>query len=685
MKFYRGYFPLNGKTPTMKWKREVVPDEGLLTLKQARRYSDYGAPLAEETALIDIDDKAQAEKLLELVQLEGIRCRAIRTDRGCHFLFNNAKKTLRKCATHVRFAVGLSGDVKVGTTNAYEKLKSKGKERPCVYGEELTDTDQLDPVPEWLKVIGAADKTTDFPSMHEGDGRNTELYNLSFNLQKRGFQKEDVEETCRLLNQYVFDEPLSPHEFSLVMRDESMQVEPTFSEEDLKDFGDRATEMEGQLEYSKKGELLPTIRNVEILIRMNPDFDGIRKNLLSDAIEAGSGLPWKRDGNRPEWTDDDDCQLRAYLEKFSKRFSRAVVFDATNNVAMERMYHPVKDYLEGLPAWDGTERADRILVDFLGAEDSEYVRQVTRKTLCAAVRRIYDPGCKFDTLLVLNGAQGLGKSTLIRRLGGKWFGDSLLLSDICYSGKSAVEKIQGIWIEEIAELSGLKKVDIETLRSFITRQDDYGRAAYGRRAVHRPRQCVFFGTTNAQSDGFLRDTDGNRRFWIVDVPEEGGRRSVIGKAADLFQPEIDQIWAEIKKRVADGEQLYITDKDVLEEARRVQARNIEADPRQELIEAYLDKLLPEDWYDRSADERISFFRYDDGTAAGTRLRQFVTYMELWTEALGEDPKKMSRIDKGALKAIMMRLGWKIPPKTVKIRGKNWRPFIRNEVRDISFK
>ncbi|HAC61295.1 MAG TPA: hypothetical protein DCF66_03900 [Lachnospiraceae bacterium] len=683
MKFYRGYFPLNGKTPTMKWKREVVPDEGLLTLKQARRYPDYGAPLTEETALIDIDDKEQAEKMLELVQLEGIRCRAIRTDRGCHFLFNNKDKVLSKCATRVRFAVGLSGDVKVGLTNSYEKLKSHGKERPCVYGEDLTDTDQLDPVPEWLKVIGKADKTTNFPAMHEGDGRNTELYNLSFSLQKRGFRKEVVEETCRLLNQYVFDEPLAAAEFDLVMRDESMQVEPTFSEEELDSFGDRAY-MKDQMDYSKKGELLPTIKNVEILIRMEPAFDGIRKNLLSDAIEAGKDLPWKRDSNKPEWTDDDDCQLRAYLEKFSKRFSRAAVFDATNNVANERMYHPVREYLEALPEWDGVERADRILVDFLGAEDSEYVRQVTRKTLCAAVRRVYDPGCKFDTLLVLNGAQGLGKSTLIRRLGGKWFGDSLLLSDICYSGKSAVEKIQGVWIEEIAELSGLKKVDIETLRSFITRQDDYGRPAYGRRAVHRPRQCVFFGTTNAQSEGFLRDTDGNRRFWIVDVPEEGGRRSVIGKNADLHQPEIDQIWAEIKKRVADGEPLYITDKDVLEEARRVQARNIEADPRQELIEAYLDKLLPEDWYDRSADDRINFFKYDDGTAAGTRLRQFVTYMELWTEALGEDPKKMSRIDKGAMKAIMMRLGWKIPPKTVKIRGKVMRPFMRNADVELIF-
>lgn len=688
MKLYRGYISLSPDTkkPTMKWNRNEVPDAGLLTVEQAAAYTDYGAPLERETVLIDIDEKAPAEKLFTLVKAEGIKCRVVQTDRGLHFLFANKKKTLTKCATKVRFAVGLAGDIKVGLTNSYEKLKSHGNVRECIWNQDLTDTDQLDEVPAWLKVVGRAAATTDFPSMQEGDGRNTELYNLSFNLQKRGFDKDTVETTCRLLNCYVFDDPLPDDEFRLVTREESMKVQPVFDD----DYDDNETDgsrqsLRDDLECDKKGNLLPTIKNVEILLKLNPAFDGIRKNILADVIEAGGKLPWKRNEEQAEWTDDDDGMLRAYMERYCKRFTKSVVFDGLNKVANERMYHPVRQYLESLPKWDGVERADRLLVTFLGADDTEYVHQVTRKTLCAAVRRIYDPGCKFDTLLVLNGPQGLGKSTLIRRLADPWFGDSLLLSDICYNGKAAAEKIQGIWIEEIAELSGLKKVDIETLRGFITRQDDYGRAAYGRRSVHRPRQCVFFGTTNAQQEGFLRDTDGNRRFWVVDVADEGGKRSVVGTKADLYADEIAQIWAEIKVRVAEGEELYITDAAVLEEAQRIQNRSIEEDPRQNVIDEYLQKLLPEDWYSRSEEDRENYFKYDNGDGnAGTKLRQYVTYGEIWTEALGNDMRRISRIDRNDLKAMMIRLGWHTEKKAIRLGGKITKVFSRNVVSDADF-
>lgn len=232
MKLYRGYFNLAGKTPRMKWKRENVPDEALLTLKQARCYPEYGAPLTEEVALVDIDDHDQAEKLLDIVRDLALNCRVIRTDRGLHFLFNNKEKRLRKCVSGVRFAVGLAGDVKVGLTNAYEKLKAHGEERPCIYGQDLTDTDQLSPVPEWLQVIGKAKDTVNFPEMHDHDGRNSALFSHSFNLQKRGFTKEAVRETCRLIGSYVFAEKIEDNELDLILRDESLNVEPEFSDEE---------------------------------------------------------------------------------------------------------------------------------------------------------------------------------------------------------------------------------------------------------------------------------------------------------------------------------------------------------------------------------------------------------------------------------------------------------------------
>ncbi|WKB37226.1 virulence-associated E family protein [Terrilactibacillus sp. S3-3] len=157
-------------------------------------------------------------------------------------------------------------------------------------------------------------------------------------------------------------------------------------------------------------------------------------------------------------------------------------------------------------------------MDYLGASDNPYVRAVTRKTLCAAIARVLTPGIKFDSMLVLNGPQGAGKSTLIAKLGGDWFSDSLSLSDT--KDKTAAEKLQGYWILEIGELAGLKKAEVETLRSFLSRQNDIYRASFGRRATPHLRQCVFFGTTNAEK-GYLRDTTGNRRFWPVKTPGNG--------------------------------------------------------------------------------------------------------------------------------------------------------------------
>ncbi len=648
----------------MKWARKEVPDEGLLTLEQADAHEEYGAPLADETALVDIDERQQAMKLFEIVKAEGLRCRVLDTDRGMHFLFSNKQKHLTKCYAHVRFAVGVVGDVKVGLTNSYEKLKSHGHVRPCVYGEEYDDTDLMDEVPIWLTVIGQESKTPDFPKMGEGDGRNDALYKHSFDLQKRGFSKEDVTKCCTLLNDYVFEVPLSDDELdATALREDSLNVPPNFDDEDVSDAREG---LKADLEYNSKGDLKKKSSNVVALMKMNEAFDGIRKNQLSGAIEADKSLPWPRDASKLEWTDEDDASLRLYMERFFDTIGPTKITDALITLAEERSYHPVRDYLNSLPEWDGVERVDYLLVDFFGAEDTEYVHQVTRKTLCAAVIRAFEPGRKFDTMLVLNGKQGIGKSTLIRRLGMQWFTDALRLTDL--STKECIEKIQGQWIVEIGELAGMKKVDVETLRSYITRTDDYGRKAYGRNAEHRPRQCVFFGTTNAQSDGFLRDVQGNRRFWVVDLPDEGGRRTCIGDSNSLEQWEINQIWAEAKALAFAGEKLYLTGA-AIKEAERIQDRSIESDPREGMVAEYLDTLLPEDWYDLSVEDRASFFKYHGpDKLGGTRTRQFVSNMEIWVECFGNKGGNAKQ-EAWAIAAIMKRIGgWRRGKGVKRIKG-----------------
>ncbi len=229
MKFYRGYFEVggsDGKMPLQKWKREEVPDSELLTLDAARGCRAYGGALTEHTALIDVDDAGQSDILLDIVIMEGLKCRVVGTDRGKHFIFRNDNKTLRKNQNRQKLAVGLDADIKVGWANSYEKLKSGGKERTAVYGEEYTDTEQLDTVPEWLRPIQAIKNAPAFDSMTDGDGRNTELFKWSFKLQKAGLSQEAVVKACELLNGYVLPDPLAEQEINTVLRPESLNVQP---------------------------------------------------------------------------------------------------------------------------------------------------------------------------------------------------------------------------------------------------------------------------------------------------------------------------------------------------------------------------------------------------------------------------------------------------------------------------
>jgi predicted P-loop ATPase len=204
-----------------------------------------------------------------------------------------------------------------------------------------------------------------------------------------------------------------------------------------------------------------------------------------------------------------------------------------------------------------------------------------RKTLVAAVARIYEPGIKFDYILVLNGSQGIGKSTFFAKLGGAWFSDSLTVSDM--RDKAGAEKLQGYWILELGELAGLRKIDVETVKSFITRTDDKFRQSYGINVENHPRQCIIVGSTNNIS-GFLRDITGNRRFWPVRV--SGGKKSV------WDMEDVEQIWAEALLRYKEGEALLLKGDEELM-ALEEQRDAMEADGREGLIGDYLETLIPE--------------------------------------------------------------------------------------------
>ena len=402
------------------------------------------------------------------------------------------------------------------------------------------------------------------------------------------------------------------------------------------------TDWKEKLKVTEKGALAQTIENAVIILRHDPNLkDCLAFNEMDHNIVSLKSLPWREIRGASQWVDTDDAALRFYMERLYGMTGKDRIFDAVNVVAQERSFHPVRDYLNEC-TWDGVPRVDTLLIDYLGAEDNAYTRAVTRKTLAAAVARIYRPGCKFDYMLTLRGRQGLGKSALIGKLGGPWFSDTFTTMQ----GKDAYEQVQGVWIMEVGELAGMRKAEAETIKLYISKQVDRFRPAYGRRLQEFPRQCVFIGTTNETQ--FLRDTTGNRRFWVVDTPN-----TPTHDMWDELTPEtIKQIWAEAVEIYNAGEKLYLP-KSLEKKAREVQESYEEENPRAGIVAEYLEKLLPINWDEMDSYSRREWLETDTGQ--GTVKRTTVCTLEIWVEALGGNPDRIDRYAAKEIRDIMAGL------------------------------
>lgn len=401
------------------------------------------------------------------------------------------------------------------------------------------------------------------------------------------------------------------------------------------------------LEMDKKGNIKETLDNIVLIIRHDDKLQSIAFNKHRDGIDARDGLPWEqiKDG----WNDSDNASLKVYLSRKYGVYSPTKTKDAVLAVATERAYHPIKDYLDALPEWDGVQRVDKLLIDYFGAEDNSYSKAVIRKTMVAAVARIYRPGTKFDSVLILNGPQGIGKSTFFAKLAGRWFSDSLTLTDM--KDKSGPEKLQGYWILELGELAGMRKTDVETVKSFISRVDDKYRASYGVNVENHPRQCVIVGSTNTET-GFLRDITGNRRFWPVKV-----RPGSVKKSWQLTDADIDQIWAETVFLYNKGEKLYLEGEEA-DAAVREQTSAMETDEREGLVRAYLNTLLPENWSELSLYERRNYLNGSDfgnETQKGTVKRSTVSNIEIWCECFGREASSLKKTDSYEIASIMRKI------------------------------
>lgn len=419
-------------------------------------------------------------------------------------------------------------------------------------------------------------------------------------------------------------------------------------EDETSELADR--EWRKHLTVDGKGNYEKTMANITLILESDPKFKG--KIFLDEFANMGMvqlPLPWEKGDETRMWSDVDDAQLALRLEKEYGITGRDKIENALKVVAFNNRRNAVKEYILGLE-WDGKERIGSLLHDYLGAEQNIYSEEILKKSLSAAIARAFSSkGVKYDTMIVFSGPQGIGKSTFLSKLGREWFSDSLY----SFEGKEAAELIQGTLINEVGELSALTKSETETVKQFLSKTHDIYREAYGKRTNKYPRRCVFFGSTNSES--FLKDATGSRRFWPVRVGE-------IPPTKDIFKDldgEIDQIWAEAHFYFMLGEDLILSD-EAQAIAEEMQDLYRDVDPKEGMIVEFLNKKIPKNWYSLEPRDQRAFMAGSFKASEEIELveREKVCIAEIWQVCLGGDLKYLKKRDSIELNSILTGIqGW----------------------------
>ena len=386
-------------------------------------------------------------------------------------------------------------------------------------------------------------------------------------------------------------------------------------------------EWQANLECDKRGVIKPTANNIMTILENDPRLKGhLWHDQFSGFDMVVGGLPW--DPSATQWANKDDANLRIYLDRNYGISAKDKIKDSTVAVFTRHRRHPVRDYLNSLK-WDGVERLDRLIIDYIGAEDNELNRAMTRKHFTAAVARVMTPGCKYDYCLIVAGAEGIGKSTMFSVMGGDWFSDSLVTME----GKQGMEQACGGWVIELPELGSIKRSDVEQVKAYISRQDDRYRPAYGTVVERHPRQCIFCGTTNETY--FLKGDTGNRRFWVMSVDADLRKH---GEPREALEAVRDQMWAEAVVRWKQGEKLYLTPGMEKEARQRQQEYNDNSDdPLRDVLATFLDMKLPSDWATWDLQRRRAYIHNPDPLdPTATMRRERVCAAEFLCEQMGID-------------------------------------------------
>lgn len=380
-----------------------------------------------------------------------------------------------------------------------------------------------------------------------------------------------------------------------------------------------------QPDTTLSGDIAKTQKNTVFLFTQekSPLLGLLAFNEFSQDIVFTRTPPWRSITRKYVWTDEEALMCKNWMaNEMRYEAPTPMLHEAAVVVSQFNSFHPVKFYLDGLK-WDKCKRIHNWMNVYLGTEDNEYTRAIGLKILLAGVARIYDPGCKFDYIPVLEGKQGTGKSQALSILGGEWFSDQRL--DI--SSKDTIDAMRGKWIIEMSEMECQRKADTQTMRAFLSRPTDRARLAYMRCSKDYPRQCIFIGTINPEQDqdlGYLHDTTGNRRFWPVATNEI---------RLDALRSVRSQLWAEAVHLYKQGIPLYLDQQPIEALATVEQRKRMGRDP-------WTDKII--NWLQNDV-------VYKD--------RQVVTSTEIFTECIQGKATAFGRREMARILQVMLEVKW----------------------------
>lgn len=468
--------------------------------------------------------------------------------------------------------------------------------------EDYGISDANQSVLDFIEWVGSG-KKGEFAKFHLPDKirkgeRNNTLFKYGCSLRSNGYDPDYILDALRNANSARCTVKMTDSELKQIAESVVSRYEEGHSDEFGKERADaeKVTEADeakmavlGELTTDGKGRVKNTVRNAMCVLDNDPRFAGrFRYDEMAYTKTVDLPLPWDGgEGTRP-LKDTDYTNFYAIIESEYNIASKDKAIDAVANVCNRNRYNPVRDWLESLE-WDGTERVKYLLPMFFGVEPTDYQAEVMGLVMRGAIARATHPGCKFDYVLIIHGAQGIGKSHFFSMLAHRpeWFTDGVKKLE----GDATIEKLRGKWIIEFGELLAMKRTqDVEGIKTFLTSQYDNIRPKYARETEDRPRVCIFTGSTNRSV--FLSDPTGNRRFLVIDSPLKMNQPTMY-MFADDAQDIIDQAWAEAYAKWKAGDTELRLARDIETEAEDARNDHSEFDPRIGMTQEYLDYVLAE--------------------------------------------------------------------------------------------